>query len=272
VESSDVAAWLPDRPPDSHKYRAGVAVVAGSPGMMGAALLCSRAALRAGSGYVRLGSPGADLDFVPPGEYVVRNLPATRWADVVLADIDRYKALVVGPGLRRGRAMRETVRDLVSRAPLPTLVDGDGLVALGDVAEAGPVLGQRSRPTVLTPHEGEFGKLAGKPPDADRLGAVRALARDVGAVVLLKGWTTVVAEPGGRALFATAGDARLATAGTGDVLSGVIGAFLAMGLSGLRAAAAGAHVHGLAGHLGFPRGLVAGDLPDLLPVVLSNLE
>jgi len=194
------------------------------------------------------------------------------WDAEVLDDIDRYKALVVGPGLGRDDYTSAEIRTLLAEAGVPALVDGDGLYALGGVDEAAPVLSRRSRPTVLTPHEGEFRTLAGKAPDADRLGSVRSLAQELGAVVLLKGSTTVVAEPGGRILLSTSGDVRLATAGTGDVLSGVIGAFLAMGLSGLRAAAAGAHVHGLAGHLGFRRGLVAGDLLDLLPVVLSALE
>src|SRR5207253_8396023 len=100
-------AWLPESPPHSHKYRAGLAVVAGAPGMMGAAILCSRAAMRTGAGYVRLGSPGVPPESVPPGEYVVRNLPPVGWSDAVIADIDRYKALVGGPGLRRPRRSAE---------------------------------------------------------------------------------------------------------------------------------------------------------------------
>ena len=122
---------------------------------------------------------------------------------------------------------------------------------------------------VLTPHDGEFARLAGGPPGADRCAAARDLAARTGAVVLLKGPTTVVADPGGRILFSTAGDQRLATAGTGDVLSGAIGGLLAQGLEPGPAAAAGAHLHGRAARLGPPRGLVAGDLPDLLPAALA---
>ena len=124
---------------------------------------------------------------------------------------------------------------------------------------------------MLTPHEGEFARLAGDKPGPDRLGAVRALALRTGATVLLKGAVTVVADPGGDALICATGDDRLATAGTGDVLTGIVGAFLALGLDGVRAAAAAATVHGLAGHLGWRRGLVAGDLLDHVPAVLSEL-
>jgi NAD(P)H-hydrate epimerase len=125
---------------------------------------------------------------------------------------------------------------------------------------------------VLTPHEGEFARLAGHPPDADRLASVRSLAASTGAVVLLKGSTTVVADPSGEVRVCTAGDARLATAGTGDVLSGIIGALLAQGVPALEAAAAGAWLHGRAGAHGPAHGLVAGDLLDHLPDALSEVH
>jgi NAD(P)H-hydrate epimerase len=124
---------------------------------------------------------------------------------------------------------------------------------------------------VLTPHDGEHARLAGAPPGPDRVEAARTLASRTGGVVLLKGPTTVVADPTGSALLVDAGDERLATAGSGDVLTGVIAALLAGGLDPLRAAAAGAHVHGRAGTLGWRHGLVAGDLPDLVPAVLDRL-
>ncbi|HEY6532473.1 MAG TPA: ADP/ATP-dependent (S)-NAD(P)H-hydrate dehydratase, partial [Acidimicrobiales bacterium] len=145
-------------------------------------------------------------------------------------------------------------------------VDADGLTALGrDAAElVGPT-------TVLTPHDGEFARLSGAAPGGDRISAARALAAATGAVVLLKGSATVVAAPVGDVLVSIAGDERLASAGTGDVLAGVIGAFLAQGLSPERAAAAGAFIHGRAGALGWPRGLVAGDLPAALPAALAEV-
>jgi NAD(P)H-hydrate repair Nnr-like enzyme with NAD(P)H-hydrate dehydratase domain len=136
------------------------------------------------------------------------------------------------------------------------------------------VIGSRpdgADPVVLTPHAGEYEQLAGSRPPADRFAAVRALAASTGAVVLLKGSTTLVAEPGGAVLAAHAGDSRLATAGTGDVLTGVVAALLASRVPAFEAAAAAAHIHGRAGALAWPHGLVAGDLIAELPVALTRL-
>ena len=130
---------------------------------------------------------------------------------------------------------------------------------------------ERTQPTVLTPHDGEYERLAGARPGPDRMAAARRLAETTGAVVLLKGSPTVVADPRGEVRVVATGDARLATAGTGDVLSGVIGALLAQGLPALEAAAAGAWLHGRAASLGPDRGLVAGDLPDLLPLAMAEV-
>jgi ADP-dependent NAD(P)H-hydrate dehydratase / NAD(P)H-hydrate epimerase len=155
---------------------------------------------------------------------------------------------------------------------VPTVVDGDALTALGD--RVADVIGQRPDPgsVVLTPHDGEFARLAGHDPGPDRMAAARDLSRSTGAVVLLKGPTTVVAEPDGWAHLSTAGDARLATAGTGDVLSGIIGALLAQGVPAGRSAAGGAWLHGTAAMEGPPRGLVASDVVAGLPPVLGRLE
>jgi NAD(P)H-hydrate epimerase len=271
VEGSDVAAWLPRRDRDTHKWKTSAWVAAGSPGMTGAAQMCSLAAMRAGAGLVRLGVPG--LEAPPtPFEVIGRPLPREGWDDNVLEELDRFQAVVVGPGLGRTDEQGKAVRGLLERAPVSAIVDADGLYALGDVDGAAEVIRKRSHPTVLTPHEGEFAHLSGEKLGPDRIDATRRLAASTGATVLLKGSTTTVADPDGRVLLTAAGDPRLATAGTGDVLSGVIGAFLAQGLDGLHAAAAGAWVHGTAAHLGWPRGLVAGDLLDLLPAVLSALQ
>ncbi|HEV2766928.1 MAG TPA: NAD(P)H-hydrate dehydratase [Acidimicrobiales bacterium] len=266
VTDGDVGGWLPSRPRQTHKWKSAVWVVAGSPGMSGAATLAARGALRAGAGYVRLSTPGAPPGHVAPLEAVGWPLAAEGWADDVLADAGRFRAVVVGPGLGGGEEMAGEVRRLVRSCPVPVVVDGDGLAALDGAECAG-----LAPSTVLTPHDGEYRRLCGHPPAADRLGAARELATATGAVVLLKGSTTVVAGPEGPALLAAAGDARLATAGTGDVLSGVVGALLAAGLDPPVAAAAAAHVHGRAAALGWPWGLVAGDLPELLPAVLQQL-
>jgi NAD(P)H-hydrate epimerase len=263
VEAGDVSGWLPARPVDAHKWQSAVWVVAGSPGMTGAAVLAARGAQRGGAGYVRLSVPGAGTEVGAPVEVVTTDVAEDGWDKAVLDGVGRFKALLVGPGLGTGAA-RE-VRDLVAHSPVPTVVDGDGLNVLG---EADSALGGAG--TILTPHDKEFERLSGQPPGPDRIESVRSLAARTGAVVLLKGPTTLVAAPDGRILVTTTGGAALATAGTGDVLAGVIAALCASGLDPFRAAAAGAFVHGLAG-LGFRRGLVAGDLPDRLPGVFEEL-
>jgi NAD(P)H-hydrate epimerase len=124
---------------------------------------------------------------------------------------------------------------------------------------------------VLTPHDGEFARVTGAAPGPDRIGAARSAAAELGAVVALKGPTTVVAHPDGRALISTAGDKRLASAGTGDVLAGLIGAGLAGGLDPFLAAGLGAELHGRAARVGFDRGFVASDLPPLVAQLLDDL-
>jgi NAD(P)H-hydrate epimerase len=270
IEASDVSAWVPARAADAHKWTAGVLVVAGSPGMRGAAHLVAGAAQRAGAGMVRVGSPGADDDPERPVEAVGMALPDHGWAELVLAAADRFRALVIGPGLGTDAATTREIREVVTGVPLPTVVDGDALTALGH--DVGAVLAGRPGPTVLTPHDGELERLTGAPAPADRMAVGRALAAETGATVLLKGPCTVVADPDGRVRIVTSGDARLATAGTGDVLSGVIGALLARGLAGLEAAAAGAWLHARAGALGPPEGLVASDLVDRLPAARAEVE
>jgi NAD(P)H-hydrate epimerase len=267
VEGADVAAWLPERPAESHKWKAAVWIVAGSPGMTGAATLATRGAQRAGAGYVRLSTPGGRAGEGAPVEAVGVPLPAAGWAEEVLDGLGRFRAAVVGPGLGLDARQADAVRRLAAGSTVPLVVDGDGLSALGrDVA--GHVLPT----TVLTPHDGEYERLTGTAPGADRLAAARGLAATAGCTVLLKGSTTVVAGPDGAVLVSTTGGPQLATAGTGDVLSGVIAALLAQGIEPRRAAAAGAFLHGRAGSLGPRRGLVAGDLPDLLPLVVEHLQ
>ena len=265
VDDGDVAGLLPERDPGGNKWVAAVLVVAGSPGMTGAAVLAARAAYRAGAGMVRLGVPGGHFSGLPDGEAVSVALPERGWAEDALRLSERCHAVVVGPGLGRSEGTDVQVRRLIASSPVPVVVDADGLHAIGHVAA---VLSARS-PVVLTPHDGEFARLMGFPPGPDRIDAARRLAAASGAVALLKGATTAVADPSGRVLLARAGTASLATAGTGDVLSGIIASLLARGVPALEAAAIGAHVHGRAGALGYRTGLVAGDLPELVAQVLD---
>jgi NAD(P)H-hydrate epimerase len=267
VEDGDVGGLVPPRPVTGNKWSAAVAVVAGSPGMTGAAALCARAAYRAGAGMVRLGVPGGDPARLPATEAVGVELPAGGWAEAALAAADRCRAVVVGPGLGRADGTGDEVRRLLAAVSVPTVVDADGLHALGRVGA--PL--DAGAPVVLTPHDGEYERLLGTAPGPDRVAAARRLAELSGAVALLKGPTTAVADPSGQVLLACAGTPALASAGTGDVLSGVIGALAARGVPLLVAAAIGAHVHGRAGALGHRSGLVAGDLPDLVARVLDAL-
>lgn len=271
VERDDVASWWPLRPADSHKWRSALRVVAGSPAMLGAARLCASAAARAGAGLVSLSTPGAE-----PGardEIVQPGVPFESWASSVLADLARFGALAVGPGLGRDPRTLDAVVELLRERPCPAIVDGDGLSALATAARrAQACLDSRYAPAVLTPHDREFEILTGSRPADDRIAAVRTAATALGCTVLLKGPATVVASPGGRVLVVDHGDQRLATAGSGDVLTGMIGAALAGGAPAFEAAAASAWLHAEAGRRHPPVGLLAGDLVDALPAAIAGLR
>jgi hydroxyethylthiazole kinase-like uncharacterized protein yjeF len=272
VEDTDVGALVPARPRAVNKWTNAVGVAAGSAGMEGSAVLCSRGAMAAGSGMIRLGSPG-DPSAAWPTEAVRMHLPAEGWSGAFLEATAKCKAIVIGPGLGTGDAVAEEIRAVVAGATVPLVIDADALTALGDATAARTLLDKRSAPSILTPHDGEYARVAGSAPGADRLAAARRLAEAVGAIVLLKGSLTAVARPGAGApdvLLSDAGGPSLATAGTGDVLSGIIGAFLARGVGAHEAAALAAHVHGRAASLGPAEGLVAGDLPGLVARFLSE--
>lgn len=271
VTGADVAQWWPRRGRTAHKWSASVRVVAGGPGMRGAAELAATAALRAGAGMVRLSSPGAPDGVAAPIEAVHESLPLDGWSARVFEDLHRFGALVVGPGLGRADATAAEAARVVFDSGLPAVVDGDGLFALSWNPHGAPgSLRGRGAPVVLTPHAGEFATLTGAAPGPDAIAAANALVAETGAVVLLKGPTTVVATPDGRTYLVNRGDRRLATAGTGDVLSGVIGALLAAGCAPGRAAASAAWVHGEAARRceGSP---VAGDLPVAVGDVVADL-
>lgn len=272
VTADDVRSWLPEPGSGTHKWQAAAWLIAGSPGMTGAARLAASSAMRSGAGYLRLSTPGAGTQVDAPIEAVVTPLPVQEWADEVLDGLDRFGAIGLGPGMGTEEDAADQVRQVVAGAPIATVVDGDGLRALG--AAAATVIRGRSAAAplvVLTPHDGEFEALDGGKPDADRFAAVRGLARATGAIVLLKGSTTLVGAPDGSILAADQGDARLATAGSGDVLTGLILGLLASGVAPQRAAVAGAFLHGRAGALAWRRGLVAGDLVDHLPAAFAEV-
>jgi hydroxyethylthiazole kinase-like uncharacterized protein yjeF len=247
LDAADVAALLPEPSAESDKYRRGVlGIVAGSDGYPGAALMSVGGALSTGPGMVR---------FV--GTYGPAHVVRLRWPEAVVTQIDagdadamraagRVQAWVVGPGLGTGPEARELVEAALA-SDVPVLLDADALTI---VATEPNLLSKREQPTLLTPHAGELARLIGGDRDwieANRLEAVSDAARTLGVTVLLKGSTTLVAEPDGAVRVNTASTPYLATAGSGDVLSGVCGALLAGGLDALDAGSVGAFLHGLAG-------------------------
>jgi NAD(P)H-hydrate epimerase len=264
----ELLGLVPRRRAGDTKYSAGsVLVVGGSPGFTGAAVLSATAALRADAGYVTLAVPIASLPVV---EGLVLEPVKVGWeggdaADTIVDASGRAGAVALGPGLGRGDEARALVRTLLQRLALPVVVDADGLFGLEPV--------ERSAPTVLTPHAGELGRLLGEDSGwvaAHRLEAAASCAETFGAVCLLKGPDTIVAEPGGSSVVCDTGPPSLATAGTGDVLTGIVAAFLAKGLEAPVAAATAAVAHGLAaGAAPHQPGLVASDVAAALPSVLS---
>ena len=237
-EAADVAARWPVPGVRDDKYTQGVTgVLAGSSTYPGAAVLCTGAAVATHSGMVRYaGSANHEVLAYWP-EVIASPTPSSA---------GRVQAWVVGPGL--GTLDAEAAGSLwfALETDLPVLVDADGLTILAAHPE---LVVNRTAPTVLTPHAGEFARLAGAPPGDDRVGACRKLADAFGATVLLKGNVTVIADPGGPVYLNPAGQSWAATAGSGDVLSGMIGALLASGLPAAEAAAAAAFVHARAAAL-----------------------
>jgi NAD(P)H-hydrate epimerase len=280
----DVPAVLSPRSPSSHKRNVGkVLVVAGSLGMSGAAVLAARAALRTGAGLVRMAVPQSITGQVSPQlkEALTVGLPETggklnlEAAGPVIDLAREMDALAAGPGIGRGEQVAEFVRTVLDAVENPMVLDADGLAPYQANPEG---LKSRAGPTVLTPHSGELGRLLeleASEVDADRIGSAREAAERSGCIVLLKGFRTVVAAPGGEAVLVNAGGPVLATGGTGDVLTGVIAALLAGKVEPFTAAWAGACLHGAAGEelerrMG-ERGVLAGDVADALPLTIARL-
>lgn len=244
LQAADVARLLPAPDRESDKYRRGVVgVVAGSDSYPGAAVLTVCAAVRSGAGMVRYSGPRRVVDAV------LAEAPDTVVHEGMPADAGRVQAWVVGPGLDTDEIARERLTQVLA-SDVPVLVDADGLSVLARVLDGGAL--ERSAPTLLTPHAGELARLAGvdrADVEARRLQSVSALAERLGATVLLKGSTTLVAAAGAPVRANATGTSWLATAGSGDVLSGLCGALLAQGLPARDAGSVGAYVHGLAARL-----------------------
>jgi NAD(P)H-hydrate epimerase len=286
AEAADVATSLSPRSPASHKRSVGsVAVLAGSDEMRGAALLTARGAMRMGAGYVTLGTTAEVKDAAAASlpELLCREVSAggvldggalERFSDV----IERADALALGPGLGTGDEQVALVARVLAEVEVPVVLDADALnVLAGDVEP----LRRRARPTVITPHPAELGRLLQvDTPEvvADRVGAaLEAAARFPSVVVLAKGHRTVIAYGGGKAaVVIPVGGPELATAGTGDVLTGALTAVVAGGSPPVGAAISAAYVHGVAGSVAGQRvgasGVVAGDVADALPEAVFLLS
>jgi ADP-dependent NAD(P)H-hydrate dehydratase / NAD(P)H-hydrate epimerase len=278
----EVLSLVPRRKVEDNKYTAGsVVVVGGSTGKTGAACLSAEASLRSGAGICTACVP-ASLSLVfeqrllevmtraCPDEDGVMILDA---ADAILESAERATAVALGPGLGRTDGTRALVAYLLDRLDKPIVLDADGLWAVAGHLEW---VFARDAPTVLTPHEGELAVLLGRKSAwvrARRLHAAQAGADDVGAVLLLKGADTVVAAPGRGVLVSDLGNPGLATAGAGDVLTGIVAAFLAKGMEGRRAAVAAAAAQGVGAGVAAERhgvaGLLAGDVVEALSLALS---
>ena len=283
-----VARHLPPRPARAHKGDFGrVLVVAGSIDYPGAALLAALGAMRAGAGVVRVATPDSvaarlagaipELTWMALDEEAPGLIAPGGWRRVT-SEARQYDAMVIGPGLGSQPATQRRARQLIHALEAPAVVDADGLNALA--SEPGWWRSMRGT-KVLTPHPGEFARLAGAAaPNGEDDDARAAAAADAALrwdqVVVLKGAHTVVAEPGGERLASAIATPALATAGSGDVLAGAIGAFLAAGADPYAAAACGVAVHGAAGLIAADRigsaGVMARDIAALLPEAIEQLR
>ncbi len=282
-----VSDTLPVRKADGHKGDFGrVLLVAGSTGMTGAAALAAESSLRSGCGLAKLACPRTTQPVLAQKltEVMTHPLPdvakkgalALRSLGEVRRLMEEYDALVLGPGIGQHHETSELIRRLIGGLQKPAIVDADGLNALAGHTE---VLRGCAAPLVLTPHPGEFKRLAGvdAPEDIhERAQLVRKFAAEHDVVLVLKGSPTLVAGPDGDCWLNPTGNDGMATGGSGDVLSGIIGSFLAQDMRPVDAAVCGVYVHGLAGDLAAemltPRAMIAGDMIEYLPQVFEVLD
>ncbi len=283
--ASDMAALLPARDPRAHKGSVGrLLVVGGSVGLTGAVALAARAALRSGAGYVQAAVPSSLNDVlevklteemtIPMPETAERTLSAAA-LEPLLARAAAADAVALGSGLSRHREAAELARRMARGSDRPLVIDADGLNAFEGHAD---LLARIRAPRILTPHLGEMQRLCGIEPhdlEARRIDAAREWAERWKSVVVLKGAPTVTAAPDGRATVNPSGNPGMATAGTGDVLTGAIAGLLAQGLAPYDAARLGVYVHGMAGDVAAgekgQQGLTATDVLETLPLALLAL-
>jgi len=277
---------LPDRPPDAYKNTFGkILVLAGSTGLTGAASLCSLSALRSGAGMVILGCPKSlnpvfeekliEVMTDPLPETDIGSLDSSAF-DSVQKSLDWSDVIALGPGLSTNPETKKFVYRVLKEQDRPMVIDADGLNNLVDNLD---LIKQYKNDLVLTPHVGEMARLTGKKIkeiQKNSVEIVRECATKWNVILLLKGVPTLIGDPLGNIHFNLSGNAGMATAGSGDVLTGLIAGFLGQGLNGKDAAILGAFIHGLAGDrakkLSGQRGMIAGDILDQIPETLAELE
>ena len=289
-ESQSPLPKLSARPADSHKGDYGrVLVLGGSRGMAGAPALAGIAALRSGAGLVTVASPASIQPTVAAFSPCLMTVPLVEDEDGVmdLANVvdlagagESFDVWAIGPGLGRSEGVAELVARLYRDVPRPMVVDADGLNALAAALKRNPqALNKPAAPRVLTPHPGEMARLevgaTSQSVNADRLGTARRFARERGVFVVLKGARTVVARPDGLLMVCPTGNPGMATAGTGDVLTGMLVGLLAQGVPSWEAACAATYLHGAAGDLAAGRlgfaGMIAGDLIEQIPYAIQTV-
>ncbi len=251
-------AFMPRRKPAGSKFDHGqVVLVGGSPGMSGSITLAAEAAMRSGCGMLHCVFPEmlSDILSIKLTEPVLHALPATAAGtldynsiDEILALVSSRQALCIGPGLSHELSASHLVRELISRCNIPVILDADGINAFKGVVEE---LEHHAGPLVMTPHKGEWERLFGPLPSAplERISLLSNTARQLRAVILLKGNPTVAADPEGKSFILPYGNSALAKAGSGDVLSGIIASLIAQGTGITEAAVLGAYLHGTAGEI-----------------------
>lgn len=279
VERADIAPVFAPRRRNSHKGNYGKPLLfCGSYGMAGAAMLCGRAALRCGSGIVHMAVPESIYPIlaanVPEAVFLPLKDSGSDALEKLNTALKTADALLIGPGLGRGAAVSEICRELIGTAKCPIILDADGINALDGRID---IIEKANADIVLTPHPGEMARLLGitiAEIERDRTGIASALSCRTGAVVVLKGAYTVIAEPSGAVWINLTGSAGMATGGSGDVLAGMIAAFLGRGFSPALAAKAGVYLHGAAGELAAEKlsetSMLPSDLVECLPTLFKS--
>ena len=292
IEEDAIKALLPLRERDSHKGDYGhILIVGGSVGKTGAALMAAKAALRAGSGLVTIALPDAAAEPLMGSllEEMMLPLPSNEEGTISMTALDRIMefihgradVLAIGPGLGRSPETWQLVRELVRLSPLPMVVDADGLNALAEIGydKLKRLLSKARAPAVLTPHIGEMSRLAGLSKNdisTKRLEVGRRFSEETGTVLVLKGAPTIVSAPEGNQYINSTGNPGMATAGSGDVLTGIISSLAGQHLSPVEAAIAGVYIHGLSGDIasGYitEYSLTAGEIINYLPEAFRALS